>query len=142
MSKSAKDRFDPIAFLAKVGDGKTILDYRKNQVVFRQGEIADKVFYIQKGRIKVVVISDLGREAVVGIMEPGQFFGEGCLNGHPLRVATTTAMEHCVITSITKEAMLEAPPWRADVCRIVHDVSSVTEQPDRRGPCRPVVQFQ
>jgi CRP/FNR family transcriptional regulator, cyclic AMP receptor protein len=107
LRKPAKVLFDPIAFLAKVGTGKTILDYRKNQVVFRQGEIADKVFYIQKGRIKVVVLSELGKEAVVGILEPGQFFGEGCLNGHPLRVATTTAMEDCVITAITKDAMLE-----------------------------------
>jgi CRP/FNR family transcriptional regulator, cyclic AMP receptor protein len=107
LRKPAKVLFDPIAFLAKVGTGKTILDYRKNQVVVRQGEIADKVFYIQKGRIKVVVLSELGKEAVVGILEPGQFFGEGCLNGHPLRVATTTAMEDCVITTITKDAMLE-----------------------------------
>jgi CRP/FNR family transcriptional regulator, cyclic AMP receptor protein len=107
LRKPAKVLFDPIAFLAKVGTGKTILDYRKSQVVFRQGEIADKVFYIQKGRIKVVVLSELGKEAVVGILEPGQFFGEGCLNGHPLRVATTTAMEDCVITAITKDAMLE-----------------------------------
>jgi CRP/FNR family transcriptional regulator, cyclic AMP receptor protein len=107
MRKPAKDRFDPTAFLAKVGTGKTILDYRKNQVVFRQGEIADKVFYIQKGRVKIVVLLELGKEAVVGILESGQFFGEGCLNGHPLRVATTTAMDDCVITAITKAAMLE-----------------------------------
>jgi CRP/FNR family transcriptional regulator, cyclic AMP receptor protein len=107
MRKPAKGRFDPTAFLAKVGTGKTILSYRKNQVVFRQGEIADKVFYIQSGRIKIVVLSELGKEAVVGILESGQFFGEGCLNGHPLRVATTTAMDDCVITAITKVAMLE-----------------------------------
>jgi len=107
MHKPAQDRFDPTAFLAKVGTGKTILSYRKNQVVFQQGEIADTVFYIQRGRIKVVVVSELGKEAVVGILESGQFFGEGCLNGHPLRLATTTAMDDCVITAITKPAMLE-----------------------------------
>ena len=107
MHKPAQDRFDPTAFLAKVGTGKTILSYRKNQVVFQQGEIADTVFYIQRGRIKVVVVSELGKEAVVGILESGQFFGEGCLNGHPLRLATTTAMDDCVITAITKAAMLE-----------------------------------
>ena len=104
MHKPAQDRFDPTAFLAKVGTGKTISSYRKNQVVF---QIADTVFYIQKGRIKVVVLSELGKEAVVGILESGQFFGEGCLNGHPLRLATTTAMDDCVITAITKPAMLE-----------------------------------
>jgi Cyclic nucleotide-binding domain len=64
------------------------------------------VFYIQKGRVKLTVLSEQGKEAVVGILEPGQFFGEGCLNGHPLRIATTTAMEECMVTSITKEAMI------------------------------------
>ena len=68
--------------------------------------MADTVFYIQKGRVKLTVLSEQGKEAVVGILEPGQFFGEGCLNGHPLRIATTAAMEECVITSITKEAMI------------------------------------
>ena len=88
--------FDPKEFLAKVGEGKTILEFRKDEVVFAQGDVADTVFYIQKGRVKVVVISDQGKEAVVGILEPGQFFGEGCMNGHSLRIATTTAMEECL----------------------------------------------
>jgi len=98
--------FDPKAFLAIVGEGKTILEFRKDQVVFAQGDAADTVFYIQKGRVKVVVISEQGKEAVVGIFGPGQFFGEGCMNGHSVRIATTTAMEDCVITAITKTAML------------------------------------
>jgi CRP/FNR family transcriptional regulator, cyclic AMP receptor protein len=98
--------FDPKLFLAKVGEGKTILKFGKNQIVFAQGDAADTVFYIQEGRIKVIVTSDQGKEAVVGIMEPGQFFGEGCLNGHPMRISTTMAMEECLITSITKDAML------------------------------------
>src|SRR5580693_6101069 len=100
--------FDPQAFLAKVGTGKTILKYKKNQHVFEQGDVADSVFYLQKGQIKLSVVSEQGKEAVVGILEPGQFFGEGCLNGHSLRIATTTAMEECLITSITKEAMIAA----------------------------------
>jgi CRP/FNR family cyclic AMP-dependent transcriptional regulator len=82
------------------------LKFEKNQHVFEQGDVADAVFYIQKGRVKLTVLSEQGKEAVVGILEPGQFFGEGCLNGHPLRIATTAAMEECVITSITKEAMI------------------------------------
>jgi len=106
VAKSARNEFDPQAFLAKVGDGKTVLTFHKNQTVFSQGEAADKVFYIQKGRVKVVVLSEHGKEAVVGIFEPGHFFGEGCLNGHPLRISTTTALEDCVITAITKTAML------------------------------------
>ena len=73
-----------------------------------QGDPADTVFYIQKGKIKLTVLSDHGKEAVVGIMEPGQFFGEGCMNGHKLRISTTTAMENCVITAITKTAMIAA----------------------------------
>src|SRR4029453_3847632 len=100
--------FDPKEFLARVGEGKTIVEFRKDQVVFAQGEVADAVFYIQKGRVKVVVISEHGKEAVVGILGPGQFFGEGCMNGHSLRIATTTAMEACLITVITKAAMLAA----------------------------------
>ena len=90
------------------GRGKTIIEFVKNQVVFAQGEVADTVFYIQTGRVKVVVISEQGKEAVVGIFGPGQFFGEGCMNGHSLRIATTTAMEECLITAITKTAMLAA----------------------------------
>jgi CRP/FNR family cyclic AMP-dependent transcriptional regulator len=106
MGKQAKDSFDPKMFLAKVGAGKTILEFRKNQNIFTQGDVSDTVFYIQNGRVKLTVLSEQGKEAVVGILEPGQFFGEGCLNGHRLRIATTTAMEDCVVTSITKEAMI------------------------------------
>jgi len=105
-NKTTQDSFDPKAFLAKVGEGKTILEFRKDQVVFAQGDVADSVFYIQKGQVKVVVISEQGKEAVVGIFGPGQFFGEGCMNGHAVRIATTTAMEDCVVTVITKAAML------------------------------------
>jgi len=100
--------FDPKAFLAIVGEGKTILEFPKDEVVFAQGDAADTVFYIQSGRVKVVVISEQGKEAVVGIFGPGQFFGEGCMNGHSVRIATTTAMEDCLITAITKTAMLSA----------------------------------
>jgi CRP/FNR family transcriptional regulator, cyclic AMP receptor protein len=105
-SKPSKDPFDPQKFLAMVGTGKEISKYRKDQIVFSQGEAADAVFYIQKGSVKVVVLSGQGKEAVVGILEAGQFFGEGCLNGHELRIATTTALEECLITAITKAAMI------------------------------------
>src|ERR1700720_3528412 len=108
MEKPAKDMFDPKNFLAKVGAGKTILEFHKNQRVFKQGDVADKVFYIQKGKVKLTVMSDQGKEAVVAILEPGQFFGEGCMNGHKLRISTTTAMEDCLITAITKPAMIAA----------------------------------
>jgi CRP/FNR family transcriptional regulator, cyclic AMP receptor protein len=103
-----QDQFDPMEFLAKVGDRKTMLDFPKNQIVFAQGDAADTIFYIQKGKVKVVVISEQGKEAVVGILGQGQFFGEGCMNGHSVRIATTTAMEDCRVTAITKTAMLAA----------------------------------
>jgi CRP/FNR family cyclic AMP-dependent transcriptional regulator len=106
VGKLASKGFDPKAFLSKVGAGKTILKFKKNQHVFKQGDVADAVFYIQEGSVKLTVLSEQGKEAVVGILGPRQFFGEGCLNGHPLRIATTTAMEECVLTSITKEAMI------------------------------------
>jgi CRP/FNR family transcriptional regulator, cyclic AMP receptor protein len=108
MGKPPKDVFDAKSFLAKVGTGKAILEFHKNENVFEQGEVADTVFYIQKGKVKLTVLSEQGKEAVVAILEPGHFFGEGCMNGHKLRIATTTAMEDCVITSITKAAMTAA----------------------------------
>ena len=108
MTTPANDEFDAKAFLAKVGTGKTILEIETNQQVFQQGDVADTVYYIQKGKIKLTVLSEQGKEAVVAILEPGQFFGEGCMNGHKLRISTTTAMEHCVVTAITKSAMVAA----------------------------------
>jgi len=108
MEKPAKAAFDPHVFLANVGVGKTILEFQKNDNVFAQGDVADGVFYIQKGKIKLTVISKHAKEAVVGILGPGQFFGEGCMNGHTLRLSTTTAMEDCVVTAITKQAMKAA----------------------------------
>ena len=108
MKTAAHGDFNPQAFLAEVGEGKTVSRYHKNQIVFSQGDPADSIFYIQKGRVKVVVLSEQGKEAVVGIFEPAQFFGEGCLNGNPRRISTTTALEECVITAITKSAMLAA----------------------------------
>ena len=106
MSKPPTDMFDPKDFLEKVGAGKEILEFHKNQKVFEQGDVADTVFYIQNGRVKLTVLSEQGKEAVVAILEPLQFFGEGCMNGHKLRISTAMAMEDCVIMSITKSAMI------------------------------------
>jgi CRP/FNR family cyclic AMP-dependent transcriptional regulator len=102
------DAFDPKVFLAKVGEGKTISIFQKDQNIFEQGETADTIYYLQKGKIKLTVQSERGKEAVVGILEAGQFFGEGCMNGHPLRMSTTTVIEDSVVTAITKKAMLAA----------------------------------
>jgi CRP/FNR family cyclic AMP-dependent transcriptional regulator len=106
MKKRKKAAFDPKIFLAKVGDGKAILRFQKDQIVFSQGDVGDAVFYIQKGKIKLTVVSDRGKEAVVGILGPDHFFGEGCMNGHPLRVTTATAIDQSLITRIPKAAMI------------------------------------
>ena len=98
--------FDPKAFLASVSEGKTISKYRKNQIVYTQGEAADAVFYVQQGKVKLTVVSEQGKEAVVAILGSGQFFGEGCLNGHPLRIATTRTVDECVITRLEKATMV------------------------------------
>jgi CRP-like cAMP-binding protein len=93
--------FNPKGFLAKVnGGGRTISSYRKGQVAFQQGDPADSVFYIQKGKVKVTVLSDLGKEAVVAVLGPDEFFGEGCLNGQTQRLATVAALTECTIMRI------------------------------------------
>jgi CRP/FNR family cyclic AMP-dependent transcriptional regulator len=106
-NQNLKHRFDANAFFARPGVGISVKTYLKNQSIFRQGDIADTVCYIQSGKVKAVVSSDHGKEAIVGIFHHGQFFGEGCL-GAPLRTATITALEDCVITSFTKVAMHSA----------------------------------
>ena len=95
--------FDPKIFLAKVGNGKTISKYEKDQIVFSQGDVADAVFYIQSGKIKLTVVSEHGKEAIVGVLGPSHFCGEACLNGHPLRVTTATAIEQSLVTRIPKQ---------------------------------------
>ena len=99
---------DPHKLLAQYGAGRTAADYRKNQNIFVQGQVADTVFFIQKGRVKVTVMSEHGKEAIVAILNEGQFFGEGCLNDQPRRTSSTSAMTDCQIISITKSVMLTA----------------------------------
>jgi CRP/FNR family cyclic AMP-dependent transcriptional regulator len=98
--------FDPRAFLGHAEAGITIDKFEKNQKIFSQGDVADAVFFIQRGKVKITVLSEHGKEAVVGILAPGQFFGEACLDGAELRTATSHAMEECLITSIAKAAMV------------------------------------
>ena len=104
---SSKPPFDPKAFLAEVGVGISIKQYPKNEMIFAQGDSADTVCYIQGGKVKATVHSDHGKEAIVGIFQQGQFFGEGCLEA-TLRTATIVALEDCLITSLTKVAMHSA----------------------------------
>jgi CRP/FNR family cyclic AMP-dependent transcriptional regulator len=106
MKKRKRATFDPKIFLAKVGEGKAVSKYQKDKIVFSQGDVADAVFYIQQGKVKLTVVSEQGKEAVIAILGPGQFFGEGCLNGHPLRISTTRAVDECVITRLEKATMI------------------------------------
>ena len=92
--------FNPNSFLANVGEGRSIDTYHKDQIVFSQGDPADAVFYIQKGKVKVTVVSEQGKEAVVAILGTNEFFGEGCLAGHAKRIATVTTMTESVIVRV------------------------------------------
>jgi CRP/FNR family transcriptional regulator, cyclic AMP receptor protein len=106
VKKPTKRTFDPKSFLAKVGEGKKVIEYREDEIVYSQGAVADAVFYLQEGKVKLTVLSKQGKEAVIAILGPGQFFGEGCLNGHQVRIATTRAIEKSVITRIEKATMV------------------------------------
>jgi CRP/FNR family transcriptional regulator, cyclic AMP receptor protein len=109
--------FDPKVFLAKVNGGRSISNYRKDQTVYTQGAPADAVFYIQSGKVKKTVVSKQGKEAVVGLFGTGDFFGEGCMTGQPLRLGTVRAMAESVIVRITK----------ADVTRVIHEEPAFAE---------------
>ena len=117
MKRKAKLPFDPKAFLARVNGGRAIADYRKDQIVYRQGDPADAVFYIRSGKVKSTVVSEQGKEAVVALLGTGDFFGEGCLTGQPQRLGTVSAMTECVIVRITK----------ADITRVIHDEPAFAE---------------
>src|SRR5713101_1163968 len=117
MSPKLKQAFDPEIFLAKVGGGRTIADYSKNQVVFSQGDRADAIFYIQKGKVKLTVVSNNGKEAVIAILGAGDFLGEACLAGRLLCLATATAMSECSIVRLEKPATI----------RVLHDEPAFSE---------------
>jgi CRP/FNR family cyclic AMP-dependent transcriptional regulator len=110
-------QFDPIAFLAKAGEGRAATGYASGQVIFAQGDPADAVFYVQTGRVKLTIVSGQGKEAVVGIYSATDFFGEASLVGQPLRIATATAMSECLIVRLAKSAMI----------RMLHDEPTFSE---------------
>jgi CRP-like cAMP-binding protein len=101
-----RKRFDSSLFLSKVGKGRTIFPCRKGQVIFRQGDAAEAVFFVQQGRVKLTVVSERGKEAVVAVLTPDSFFGEGCLNGQALRLFTASALTEAAVLKITKKEML------------------------------------
>lgn len=109
--------FDAQAFLAVVGEGRSIQVYSKGSVIFDQGDAAESVFYVQRGKIKIAVVSPAGKEAVIAILSPGFFFGEGCLASQPLRMASAIAIEDCSIVEVKKSVMN----------RILHDEPEFSE---------------
>jgi len=117
MKRKAKPPFDPQVFLSKVNGGRAVSDYRKDQIVFRQGDPSDAVFYLQSGKAKKTVISEQGKEAVVALLGAGDFFGEGCLAGEALRLSTVSALTKCVIARISK----------ADITRVIHEEPAFAE---------------
>jgi CRP-like cAMP-binding protein len=118
MEKNSKARFDLQAFLASANGGRDISTCRANQPVFSQGEPADCVFYIQEGKVKMTVLSEQGKEAIVAILGTGDFCGEGCLAGQPRRMATAAAMEDSKIMRLEKAAMI----------RLLHDEPEFSER--------------
>ena len=117
MTPKLKSLFDPKSFLTKVAEGRTIAEYSKDQMVFSQGDPADAVFYIQKGGVKLTVVSNAGKEAVIAILDTGDFLGEGCLVAQPIRMATATAISNGSIVRLEKAAMI----------RMLHDEPAFSE---------------
>jgi CRP-like cAMP-binding protein len=117
MAPKRRPAFNPKSFLAKVGEGRSIGKYGKDQIVFSQGEPADAVFYVQRGKVKVTVVSEQGKEAVVAILGVDEFFGEGCLAGQPLRIGTVSAMSDSVIMRLEKPAVVS----------VIHDEPAFSE---------------
>jgi CRP/FNR family transcriptional regulator, cyclic AMP receptor protein len=102
--RKAVTRFDPQTFLNHAGEGRALMEYQKSEVIFRQGDVADAVFYIQRGKTTLTVVSKRGKEAVIAILGVGDFFGEGCLGGQQVRKATATAMSLCSVMRLDKPA--------------------------------------
>jgi CRP/FNR family cyclic AMP-dependent transcriptional regulator len=100
--------FDPKKFLATIGEGRKVVSFPKKQTIFTQGDPTDSVFYIQTGKVRLTVVSKVGKEATLGILNEGEFFGEGGLAGQPLRMGSATAMMDCELLRIDKKAMMLA----------------------------------
>jgi CRP/FNR family cyclic AMP-dependent transcriptional regulator len=107
LARNKRD-FDPNTFLATIGEGRKILAVAKKQTVFTQGDRADAVFYIQKGKVRLTVVSKAGKEATIGIVSERNFFGEGALAGQLLRMGSAVALTDCDLLRVEKRAMLEA----------------------------------
>ena len=102
-----KRQFDPKTFLTVINGGRKILAFPKKQAIFVQGDLSDAVFYVRKGKVKLTVVSKTGKEATIGILKEGDFFGEACLTGQPLRLCSATALTDCSVMRVEKKTMIE-----------------------------------
>jgi CRP-like cAMP-binding protein len=117
---TATEKTQPVdwpAFLAGLDRGKTVLEYGVNRTIYMQGDPADSVFYLQQGKVKLAVTSQQGKEAIVTILDDGEFFGEGCLAGQPLRISTAMAVTDCTLYRIEKSLMV----------RLLHEQHGIAE---------------
>jgi CRP/FNR family transcriptional regulator, cyclic AMP receptor protein len=108
MSAKISREFDPKEFLATIGEGRKVVSFPKKETIFAQGDAADAVFYIQEGKVRLTVVSKIGKEATLGILSAGEFFGEGGLAGQHLRMGSASAMTDCELLRIEKKAMMLA----------------------------------
>jgi CRP-like cAMP-binding protein len=108
MPAKKKSAFDPRKFLATIGEGRKVFAFPKKQPIFTQGDVADAVFYLQEGKVRLTVVSKAGKEATLGILSEGEFFGEGSLAGQALRMGSATAMTDCELLQIDKKEMMLA----------------------------------
>ncbi len=99
--------FDPQTFLSTIDGGRKVEAFARKKTIFAQGDSSNAVFYIQKGKVKLTVVSEAGKEATIGILNEGSFFGESCLTGQPLRLCSATAMTDCSVMRIDKKSMME-----------------------------------
>src|SRR3984893_3076824 len=100
-------KFDPQTFLSTIDGGRTIAAFPKKRTIFVQGDSSDAVFYIQTGRVKLTVLAKSGKEATIGVLGEGDFFGEGCLAGQPFRMCSATAITDCTVMRIDQKSMME-----------------------------------
>jgi CRP-like cAMP-binding protein len=107
VASKKRSKFDPKTFLSTINGGRKIEAFPRKQTIFAQGDSSDAVFYINEGKVKLTVVSQIGKEATIGILNKGDFFGEGCLTGQPLRLCSATAMTDCSVMKIGKKSMTE-----------------------------------
>ena len=126
-------KFNLQTFLSTINGGRTIAVFPHKRTIFAQGDAADSVFYIQKGKVKLIVVAHSGKEATIGILKEGDFFGEGCLAAQPLRMCTATTITDCTLMRIDKKSTMEVIPPGTGILRYVRSLLADAEHSIRRG---------